>query len=212
MYICHDEKEEYPTTDGIDLAKMGDRRPVDTGASILEAYLDLIAAVIFGRTFFFFAKWESWLKCDGIDAGASSYVRRRLLESVHCGIDLVAAFDFVPSYAVVDILFYPGITTRRVVERDSPSRSDYATSTGPLLQRSKINFECRTTATQNRATGCVIPRSTCTSSPLRTPHPPYPHPSASPDRHATHMNRLSLEHPFHTPCINTVKTLLLWLS
>jgi len=40
VYICHDEKEEHPTTDGIDLAKMGDRRPaVDTGASILEVYL-----------------------------------------------------------------------------------------------------------------------------------------------------------------------------
>lgn len=39
VYICHDKKEEHPTTDGTDPAKTGDRRPVDTGASILKVYL-----------------------------------------------------------------------------------------------------------------------------------------------------------------------------
>jgi len=50
VYICCGEKKEHPTTDGINPAKIGNRRPAGTRASILEVDLDLSGAVVFGRT------------------------------------------------------------------------------------------------------------------------------------------------------------------
>ena len=50
MYIYYDKNKGHPTTDDINSAKMDNRRPAGTGASILEVDLDLSAAVVFGRT------------------------------------------------------------------------------------------------------------------------------------------------------------------
>ena len=46
MYICYDKKKEYPTTDGINPAEMGSRRPADTGSSMFGVHLNLSAAVV----------------------------------------------------------------------------------------------------------------------------------------------------------------------
>lgn len=51
VHVCYDEKE-HPTPDGTNPAKTGSRRPVGTGASMLEVDLDLSVAVVFGRAFF----------------------------------------------------------------------------------------------------------------------------------------------------------------
>lgn len=164
--------------------------------SMLEVDLDLSAAAIFGRA---------------IDAGAR--YRRRLFPWRHPA----ATFeDTQPKpllrskLAVVDILFHPVITTRRVVERDSTSRSGYIAHTvNP--SNVQIKNELQMSNDHNTKQGCQVRGPTVNSHLQPTvsapTHPPHPQPSESPDRPASQMNRLSLETP-----VSTTKTLLLWLS
>ena len=115
---------------------------------------------------------------------------------------------FVQSYAVVDILFHPVITTRRVVERDSTSRSGYIAHTVNPSSNVQIKNELQMSNDHNTKQGCQVRGPTVNSPTVSAPtHPPHPQPSESPDRPASQMNRLSLETP-----VSTTKTLLLWLS